>query len=99
MITQSITSVRVGKDGEDGDGDEDEDAFPSAVVLEDNCLMLADSASLDDGKEEGEGGGRRREKSGNLLWSLYPICMPQSNITFFPAILTTMQLLPTSESN
>ena len=38
----------------------------------------------------------RAVKSGNLLSSLYPICMPQSNITFLPAIVTIIQLLPTS---
>src|SRR6056300_1071969 len=35
-------------------------------------------------------------KSGNLLSSLYPGCIPLSNRMFFPPIVTKMQLFPTS---
>lgn len=40
--------------------------------------------------------GLRRVKSGNLLSSWYPMCIPQSNIMFRPFNWTTTQLLPTS---
>lgn len=42
-------------------------------------------------------GSPRSVKSGKRRWSLYPMCIPQSNITLHPPMLTIIQLLPTSK--
>jgi hypothetical protein len=53
-------------------------------------MMMQERASLK--LPEGE----IREKSGKRRWSVWPICMPQSNMIRFPLMFTTTQLFPTS---